>query len=78
MYLDLILFCQLDRYAATSQLDSGLAIKSELALHISALIEMIKSYLSINPALNFRRKILQFNYGVKFTLSDLPIFAVMS
>lgn len=44
MYLDLILFLQ-DRYGATSQPNSGLAIKSELTLQIPALIEMIKSYL---------------------------------
>lgn len=30
MSLDLILFCKLDRYGATSQPDSGLAVKSEL------------------------------------------------
>lgn len=62
MFLDLILFVQVRQIWDHQSPRSGLTIKSGLTLQIPALIEMIKSYLSINAALDFRRKIVQFNY----------------
>lgn len=62
MFLDLILFLQVRQIWGYQSARSRLAIKSELTLQIPVLIEMIKSYLPINPALDFRRKIVQFNY----------------
>lgn len=62
MFLDLILFVQVRQIWGHQSPRSGLTIKSGLTLQIPALIEMIKSYLSINAALDFRRKIVQFNY----------------
>lgn len=77
MFLDLI-FLWVKQTLGHQWARSEPAIKSELTLQIPALIEMIKSYRSINPALDFRQKIVQFNYWVKFTLSNLPVFAIMS